>query len=261
MFVIVEIAGLQYKVEQDQKLYVNRLNAEEGEVISFDRVLLSNNGSVEVGAPVIDGLAVEAKVLAHLKGDKVIVYKKKRRKGYAVKNGFRAALTQIEIVSIGAGSGTAKNATAKKAAPKAEKPVDSKTEKAAAPKAEKAKAPKAEKAAAPKAEKATKETKATAAKKETKAATPKKAASKKGDDLTKVEGIGPKVKALFNDAGIVTFADLAAKKPADLKAILEPQGGIYAAMDPETWPKQAKLAADGKWDELKAWQDELNGGK
>lgn len=119
MYAIVEIAGLQYKVEKDQQLYVNRLGGEPGDEMSFDRVLLTDNGSVQVGAPVIDGMSVVAKIVEHVKGDKVIVFKKKRRKGYKVKNGHRQLFTKIEVVSIGAGSGAAKKA-AKKEAPKAE---------------------------------------------------------------------------------------------------------------------------------------------
>lgn len=122
MYAIVEIAGLQYKVEQDQKLFVNRLKANIGEEVTFDKVLLTDNGSVTVGAPVIDGVTVVAKVLDQVKGDKVIVFKKKRRKGYKVKNGHRQQFTQIQIVSIG-GSTAAPKKTAKKATPKKEKEV------------------------------------------------------------------------------------------------------------------------------------------
>ena len=81
------------------------------------------------------------------------------------------------------------------------------------------------------------------------------------DDLAKIEGIGPKVAEIFNEAGIKTFAELAAKSKEELEAILNPHGGIYVAMDPTTWPQQAQLAAEGKWDELTALQDELKGGK
>lgn len=85
--------------------------------------------------------------------------------------------------------------------------------------------------------------------------------SKKGDDLTKVEGIGPKINELFQNAGIRTFADLAATPVEKLKEILEAAGPNYAMHDPGTWAKQAEMARDGKWDELKTWQDELQGGK
>ena len=101
MYAIVEIAGRQFKVRKDQKVYVHRLANEEGANVSFDRVLLiDNNGAITVGAPAINGASVEAKVLKHLKGDKVLVFKKKRRKGYKVKNGHRQYLTQIVIENI-----------------------------------------------------------------------------------------------------------------------------------------------------------------
>jgi len=81
------------------------------------------------------------------------------------------------------------------------------------------------------------------------------------DDLTKVEGIGPKVQSHLNDAGIYTWAQLANTEVNKIKSILEAQGGIYANMVPGTWPEQAKMADEGRWDELKKWQDELDGGK
>ena len=128
MYAIVEIAGQQFKVEKDQKVFVNRLQTEEGKSVAFDNVLLIGDGdNVTVGAPAIDGAQVGAKVLKHLKGDKVIVFKKKRRKGYRKKNGHRQSLTEIIIESIAASG-------AKKAAPaKAEKKAEPKTE---APQAE-----------------------------------------------------------------------------------------------------------------------------
>src|SRR5690606_18218379 len=121
MYAIVEIAGLQYKVEQDQQLYVNRLQGDVGAEVSFDRVLLTDNGSVQVGAPVIDGVSVVAKIVEHVKGDKVIVFKKKRRKGYKKKNGHRQQFTKIEILSIGGGKAKAakKEVKAEDEAPKA----------------------------------------------------------------------------------------------------------------------------------------------
>lgn len=101
MYAIVEIAGQQFKVAKDEKIYVNRLKNNEGEAISFDSVLLVDNGKkVSVGAPTVAGASVSVKVISHLKGDKVIIFKKKRRKGYRVKNGFRPSLTQIQIEDI-----------------------------------------------------------------------------------------------------------------------------------------------------------------
>ena len=122
MYAIVEIAGQQFKVAQDQKVYVHRLQGEAGSKVTFDNVfLLDDNGSVSVGAPAIEGASVSAQILNHLKGDKVIVFKKKRRKGYIKKNGHRQALTEILIESIAA-SGS-KKAAPKKAAPKKEEVV------------------------------------------------------------------------------------------------------------------------------------------
>ena len=95
MLAIVEIAGLQYKVEQNQKLFVNRLKGEKGDKVSFEKVLLTIDGAITVGAPAVEGVSVQAEILDHVQADKVIVFKKKRRKGYKVKNGHRQQLTQI----------------------------------------------------------------------------------------------------------------------------------------------------------------------
>jgi large subunit ribosomal protein L21 len=101
MYAIVEIAGQQFKVAKDQRLFVHRLQDKEGAKVSFDKVFLLDDGKkVTVGAPAITGASVEAKVLGHLKGDKVIVFKKKRRKGYRVKNGHRQSLTQVVVEQI-----------------------------------------------------------------------------------------------------------------------------------------------------------------
>jgi large subunit ribosomal protein L21 len=129
MYAIVEIAGHQYKVEKDQQVFVNRLDAEEGKKVKFDRVLLIDNGKdVQVGAPAISGAEVSAQVERHLKGDKVLVFKKKRRKGYQKLNGFRASLTEIKITDIKASGAKKAAATSDEAAP-AEKPAAKKTDK------------------------------------------------------------------------------------------------------------------------------------
>ena len=209
MYAIVEIAGQQFKVSKDLKVYVHRLTNEEGSKVSFDKVLLlDDNGSVTLGAPAIEGASVEAKVLQHLKGDKVIVFKKKRRKGFKKRNGHRQYLTQIVVESISATGG-------KKASPKAEKIVE-------------VKAPKA---------------------------------TTKGDDLVIIEGIGGKAAEALVEAGIDTFSKLVAASSDSVKAILEASTSKLSHLDPSTWAQQAQLAADGKMDELKKLQDELNGGK
>lgn len=222
MYAIVDIAGQQVKVQKDQNVFVNRLAGKEGDKVQFDNVLLiDNDGSVTVGAPAIKGAAVTAKITEHLKGDKVIVFKKKRRKGYKKKNGHRQYLTSIKIDSIIA---TGAKATA-----------PAKEEKKAAPAPKKEEAPKA---AAPKKE-----------------AMPKAA---KADDLKKIEGIGPKIAETLTAAGVATFTELAKTSSEKISEIITDVRGNHVT---DTWPKQAQMAADGKWDELKKWQDEMDGGK
>jgi len=101
MFAIVEIAGKQVKVESDREYFVNRLQGEAGEAVSFDNVLLTGDDkSTKVGTPSLKGAKVDATIIEHVKGDKVIVFKKKRRKGYRVKNGHRQPFTKIKINGI-----------------------------------------------------------------------------------------------------------------------------------------------------------------
>eukprot|EP00746_Dinoflagellata_sp_MGD_P106010 gnl/MRDRNA2_/MRDRNA2_442080_c0_seq1.p1 gnl/MRDRNA2_/MRDRNA2_442080_c0~~gnl/MRDRNA2_/MRDRNA2_442080_c0_seq1.p1 ORF type:complete len:113 (-),score=13.16 gnl/MRDRNA2_/MRDRNA2_442080_c0_seq1:22-333(-) len=101
MFAIVEIAGQQFKVESDQEIFVHRLDAKEGDKLNFDKVLLTSKGdTVNVGTPIVKGAQVKATVIEHVKGDKVVVFKKKRRKGYRVKNGHRQSFSKIKVNSI-----------------------------------------------------------------------------------------------------------------------------------------------------------------
>ncbi len=101
MYAIVEIAGQQFKIEKDKKIFVHRLKAEEGSQVKFDRVMLvEDNGNVKVGMPTVSGAEVTATVLTHLKGDKVLVFKKIKRKRYQKMNGHRQYLTSIHIDNI-----------------------------------------------------------------------------------------------------------------------------------------------------------------
>ena len=117
MYAIVEIAGQQFKVEKDQQIFVHQLEGKAGDKVEFSNVLLiDDGGKIAVGAPAVEGAKVTAKIVEHAKGDKVIVFKKKRRKGYAVKNGHRQRFTKIAIDGITA-KGAKKPAAKKEAAP------------------------------------------------------------------------------------------------------------------------------------------------
>ncbi|MDZ4750914.1 MAG: 50S ribosomal protein L21 [Flavobacteriales bacterium] len=210
MYAIVEIAGQQFKVQKDQRVFVNRLQNTEGSKVAFDNVLLiEDGGKITVGAPAIEGAQVTARIEKHLKGDKVIVFKKKRRKGYQKKNGFRAYLTELTIEGIAASGAKKGAAPAKVSAP---------------------------------------------------APDPAKAAAK-GEDLTMIEGIGPKIAELLISKGIASYADLASAEVDALRAILDEAGGVIKSKNPGTWPAQAKLASEGKFDELRKWQEELKDSK
>jgi large subunit ribosomal protein L21 len=101
MYAIVDIAGQQFKVEKDQKIFVNRLNGETGSKVEFTDVLLvENNGKISVGEPLVSGASVNATILIHARGEKVKIFKKKRRKGYQKETGHRQDLTQLKIEGI-----------------------------------------------------------------------------------------------------------------------------------------------------------------
>ena len=107
MYAIVEIAGHQYKVQKDQQIFVNRLQDAEGSKVTFDKVLLTDDGKkVTVGAPAVEGVKITASVVQHLKGDKVIVFKKKRRKRYQKIAGHRRMVTRVRILGIDCAGGT-----------------------------------------------------------------------------------------------------------------------------------------------------------
>lgn len=139
MYAIVDIAGQQFKVEKDQKLFVHRLEAEEGKNVSFDKVLLIDTGDkVSIGDPVVKGASVNAKIISHMKADKVLVFKKKRRKGYQKLNGHRQYMTQIQIEGISEKGSTVKKETAaaiKEDAPATVTAAEKKPAAKAAPKA------------------------------------------------------------------------------------------------------------------------------
>ncbi|MBN8702273.1 MAG: 50S ribosomal protein L21 [Bacteroidetes bacterium] len=128
MYAIVDIAGQQFKVEKNKRVYVHRLEGAEGTTVEFDKVfLLEKDGKISVGAPTVEGARVAGKILSHPKGDKVIVFKKKRRKGYAKLNGHRQYLTEVLIQGIlGKGETFVEEPTAEKKVKKATKKAEPK---------------------------------------------------------------------------------------------------------------------------------------
>ena len=276
MFAIVEMAGQQFKVAKDQKVYVHRLQEEEGKKVTFGNVLLLGDGTdITIGAPAIDGASVEAKVVRHLRGDKVIVFKKKRRKGYRKKNGHRQSLTEIVIESI-----VAKGAKKSDAKEETKKPTAKASENKTAPKSEvkdtiqeaKGKSAPVEESVAskPKADKA--------AKKET----PKKTESKvksdndkvsdnlvtraenraedqhieidvdkllhsigtstkaEADDLKEINGIGPTYEERLNEVGVYTYEQISKLKAADRDELSALDGITREKIESDEWVKQAK---------------------
>jgi large subunit ribosomal protein L21 len=127
MYAIVEIAGQQFKVEEGKRIFVHRLDVEDGKKIDFDQVLLiEDEGKITIGEPTIKDATVQAKILEKVRGEKVIVFKKKRKKGYRVKNGHRQNFTHVEIISINGKTSPKKHAVKKEVAEVTEEPVKEK---------------------------------------------------------------------------------------------------------------------------------------
>ena len=210
MYAIVDIAGQQFKVEKNQKIFVHRLDAKEGSKLDFDQVLLiDDDGKVQVGMPVVKNYIVSASVISHEKGDKVKVFKKKKRKGYQKLNGHRQYFTQLLIEGIGEGKAKAPAAKTAEAKPKAEKTEEKKIAekesvakettskkveaKKPATKKEPAKAVAEKKTVKPAAKKETKPVAKTTAKKEAKPAAKKAAPKEKKETAPKAKA-APKKK-------------------------------------------------------------------
>ncbi|OBX25310.1 large subunit ribosomal protein L21 [Gelidibacter algens] len=252
MYAIVEIAGQQFKVVKDQKVFVHRLATEEGKTVSFDNVLLIGDGdTITLGAPAIDGAQVGAKVLSHLKGDKVIVFKKKRRKGYRVKNGHRQSLTEIVIESIVASGAVRATKDENKGAKKAEK-----TEKAKPAKADKA-APAKEAKKATKKEVEVSENLVTRAEHRAEDSNIEMnidkvlhsigtATKAEADDLKEINGIGPAYEERLNEVGIYTYEQISKLKAADRDELSGIDGITREKIETEEWVKQAKALLKDK---------------
>ena len=246
MYAVIATGGKQYRVSEGDVIRIEKLGVEDGDSVVFDKVLLVTDGDdVNVGTPYIEGGNVSGTVQSNGRAKKVEIIKFRRRKHHRKQMGHRQSFTEVEITGIST-DGSVKAAPAKKkAAAKPAAKADAKPD--AKPAAKKA-APK--KAAAKKAA-----PKAAAAKGKS------KAASADQTDLTKIEGIGPKIASTLTTAGIGDFAALADADVDKVKEILAAAKPSLASHDPAAWGQQAEMARDGKWDELKKWQDELDGGK
>ncbi len=256
MYAIVEIAGQQIKVAKDQKVFVNRLPVEEGKKVSFDNVLLIGDGdNITLGAPAIDGAQIGATVIKHLKGDKVIVFKKKRRKGFRKKNGHRQYLSQIVIESIVASGATpAKKEEAKPSAKKATAKKEAKPE----PKTEAGKpAPKAKATPTAKTEVEVSENLVTRAEHRAEDAHIEinidkvlhsigTALKADADDLKLINGIGPVYEEKLNELGIYTFEQISKLKAADREELSAIDGITREKIEADEWVKQAKALLKDK---------------
>lgn len=233
MFAVLKTGGKQYKVQPGDMLRVERIAASAGETVQFNEVLMLGGDSPQVGAPMIEDAGVQAEVVDQIKGEKVIHFVKRRRKHSSKRTkGHRQKLTLVKITEIlasGAGkSGVAAAVGTGSVSAAAVAAITGKS--AAAAPAKKAKAPKAD---APKAEKAEKPAKAAKAAKKT-----------DGDDLSQISGVGPVIVGKLNDAGITTFAQIAAWTDADVEEI-EEKLSFKGRVGREDWIAQAKELAKG----------------
>ncbi|MDU8926993.1 50S ribosomal protein L21 [Alisedimentitalea sp. MJ-SS2] len=233
MFAVMKTGGKQYKVQSGDTLAVEKLAAEAGETVQFNEILMLGGDKVVVGAPLVDGAAVQAEIVDQFKGDKVIHFVKRRRKhGSKRTKGHRQQLTMLKITEIlekGADKTGVKAAVG--AGSVAAVAVAAAAPKKAAPKKEAKKAePKAEaKKAEPKAE--------------AKKAAPKKAAKAEGgDDLKQLSGVGPALEKKLHEAGVTTFAQIAAWKADDIAAMDE-KLSFKGRIEREGWVEQAKELA------------------
>jgi large subunit ribosomal protein L21 len=199
MYAVIKTGGKQYRVAAGQKIKVEQIAASIGQEVILNEVLaVGKDGDILLGAPLVAGASVTTQVVEHGRGEKVRIFKMRRRKHYQKHQGHRQNYTELFISAITSSMGNTAAVHVAKAV---------------------------------------------------------------ADDLTKVEGIGPKINEIFQKGGINTFAALADAKVDTLSALLKAAGPRFSTHKPDTWPQQAALARDGKWDELKALQDALDGGK
>ncbi len=255
MYAVIKTGGKQYRVAAGEKLKIEQIPSDIGSVLTLDQVLSVSNGDQSlVGDPLVAGAQVALTVLDHGKHDKIRIFKMRRRKHYRKTQGHRQRYTEVFVSGISSSLGSSEaDAEASLARAKALRAALDLAAQGGSPEAVAA-VRRSYRTMAPAA--------APAGEAPESAATPVDAGpAAQADDLTKVEGIGPKIAELLQAAGINTYADLAAADAERLKGILSEAGSRYAAHDPGTWPEQAALAAAGDWDALKKLQDELDGGR
>lgn len=250
MFAVIKTGGKQYRVAEGQTLSVERLPGEAGDSVALDQVLMVGNGeSTTVGTPLVAGATVAAEILEQGRGPKVIVFKKKRRKGYRRRNGHRQDLTLLQVTEI---LTDGKAPSGKKATkPKAAEPKKAETEtpeeevEATVPEATESEAPQGEtpQAEAPEAA----EVEAGAAEVEAQAPETLSAPEGEADDLKKIGGVGPKIEEKLNALGIYHYRQIAAFTPENA-AWLDQELHSKGRVEREDWVGQAKALADGKED-------------
>ena len=244
MHAVIRTGGKQYRVAADDVIKVEKLSGDAGDVIVFDQILAVGDGdAAQIGAPLVDGASVAARVIAQDRGEKIIIFKKKRRKNYRRRKGHRQDLTVLRIEEILTGG---KKASAKPAAKKTAKTDDGKPAAKVEDKADKKETPAKKEAAKAAPEKKQAAPKKEAAKKEP-AKKPAAKATKKDetaatDDLKKLGGVGPAMAKKLNEAGITSFAQLAKLKKAEIAELEETVG---AKGKVEAWVAEAKDLAKG----------------
>ena len=232
MYAVIKTGGKQYRVSAGEKLKIEQIPADIGATITFNEVLAVGAGADLVfGAPLVSGAKVDATVISHGRGDKVTIFKMRRRKHYQRHGGHRQNYTEVFFSAIFGADGTE--------LAKADMPV-------VVPYVAGAAAPAAGAVA-----------KAAPAKKATKVRGKKRDGS---DDLELIEGVGPKIAGLLKDAGFGTFDAVAKADPAKLHEVLHAAGSKFNMAKPETWPEQAALAAKGDWAAFDKLTEELVGG-
>ncbi|MEX0644264.1 MAG: 50S ribosomal protein L21 [Parvularculaceae bacterium] len=228
MYAVVKTGGKQYRVAIDDVIQIERLPGEAGEIVTLNEVLmLAEGGDVTVGAPFIAGASVAGEIVEQARGDKIIVFKKRRRQNYRRKRGHRQLLTFFKVTDI-LTDGAMPKARAKKA--KAEEPT---TEPAKAPKAEPQKAAKAEAQKAPKAAKPAADFK---------------------DDVSLIGGVGPKMKEKLESYGVTSLKQLAAMSDADV-AKMDEALELHGRAARDEWVLQAKELIAGKAPRAKSDKD------